>query len=93
MLVHVLVLGGIAAAHVAADQAHPQVRPTVPEINTILAHMGAGFANPDQIQVRAGFFSQPVGEGQPEHKLRYIKMCRCFGHKPSFNSLDYFNSA
>ena len=44
---HMLVLGGIAAAHVAADQAHPQIRPTVSQVNAILADIYAGLADLD----------------------------------------------
>src|SRR5215469_9881886 len=38
----VLVLGGVTAAHVAALRAQTQVDPSVPHLNTLLAHVHIG---------------------------------------------------
>jgi hypothetical protein len=80
MSVHMLILGSIAAAHVAADQAHPQIRPTVSQVDTILADIRAGLADLDQVQMRAGFFFELPGESQFKEQFRYVETGGCFGH-------------
>ena len=51
MPVHMLVLGGIAAAYITTDQAHAQVGPAIAKVNTILADIRAGLADLDQVQM------------------------------------------
>jgi hypothetical protein len=80
MSVHMLILGSIAAAHVAADQAHPQIRPTVSQVDTILADIRAGLADLDQVQMRAGFFFELPGESQFKEQFRYVETGKYFGH-------------
>lgn len=80
MLVHVLVLGGIAAAHVTADQAHAQVGPAVAQVNAILAHVRVRFPHLDEMQVGAGLLLDLAGESQFKEELRYSKAGR-FGHR------------
>jgi hypothetical protein len=58
MLGGVLVLRGIAAAHVAADLAKPQVHPSVAHFDALLADMNLGFEVANLIGVRAS-----VGHG------------------------------
>src|SRR5580692_11203033 len=55
VLGRVLVLRGIAAAHMAADQAHPQMHPRISRFQTILASVGAGLYVFDFLDVRTGF--------------------------------------
>jgi len=53
MLLHVLVLGSITAAHITTNQAHPQIWPTIPRVDTILADIRAWFTDLDQMLVKA----------------------------------------
>src|SRR5579863_2262299 len=55
VLGRVLVLRGIATAHVAADQAHPQMNPRVSGLQTFFATVGAGLYVFDFLHVRTGF--------------------------------------
>jgi hypothetical protein len=52
MLGGMLVLGGIAAPDVAADQAHPQMDPRVTHLQTFLAAICARLHFPDFLDVR-----------------------------------------
>jgi hypothetical protein len=79
VLLHVLVLGSITAAHITTDRAHPQIRPTIPRVDTILADIRAWFTDLDQMQVGAGFFFELAGESQFKEELRYAE-ARRFGH-------------
>jgi hypothetical protein len=53
MLGGVLVLGGIATAYVAALQAYAQVHPIIPDLETLLAALGARFRSRTLFQVMA----------------------------------------
>jgi hypothetical protein len=53
----VLVLGAVATANVAADEALPEVHPRVTHLEALLAPFGARFDVVDLVQVRA--FSPP----------------------------------
>ena len=76
VLVHVLVLGGIAAADMTADQAHAKIGPAVAQVKAILADVCAGFTHLDQLQVGV---SDLAGEGQFEEEFRNAE-CRGFGY-------------
>jgi hypothetical protein len=60
MLRGVFVLGGIAAAHVAADQAQAQVNPSVAHSQTLLASICMRLDILDLIQVRALVHEVPL---------------------------------
>src|ERR1700687_4303470 len=62
-----LVLGRIAAADVAADQAEPQVDPPIADSKTVLAALGAGDHFADLGHVRTGFSHR--GSSNPESKI------------------------
>ena len=79
VFVHVLVLGSITAAHITTNQAHPQIWPTIPRVDAILADIRAWFTDLDQMQVGAGFFFELAGESKFENKFRYAEVRR-FGH-------------
>jgi hypothetical protein len=49
----VFVFRGIAAAHVSAGQAEPQVNPRVPQFHTLFANVLIGCGEPDLICVLA----------------------------------------
>jgi hypothetical protein len=49
----VLVLGRIAAAHVAALQAHAQVHPVIAGLYAVFANVLVGGSNADLVQVSA----------------------------------------
>jgi len=51
----VFVLGRIAAAHVAANQAFPQMDPGIAHLQAFLAALAAGFDLPDFSQVGTGW--------------------------------------
>jgi hypothetical protein len=80
MLVHVLILGCVAAAYITADQAHTQIRPAVAQIHALLAYPYTGLFDLDLIQVRAGYFFQAAGESQFEEQLWDVKSGRDLGH-------------
>ena len=73
VLVHVLVLGSITTSYITTNQAHPQIRPTIPQVNAVLAYLGARLTDLDQMQVGAGFFFELAGERKFENKLRYFE--------------------
>jgi hypothetical protein len=56
VLAGVLVLGGIAAAYVATDEAFPQVYPGIAHLETFLAAFTAGSDFPNFLDMRTGCF-------------------------------------
>jgi hypothetical protein len=51
----VLILGRVAATHVATNQAQAQVNPSVPHLHALLTDMYVGFGDLDLFQVSAFF--------------------------------------
>jgi hypothetical protein len=52
----VLILGRVAAADIAADQAHTQMDPGIAELNAVLTNMFSRFSNFDLIKVSTFFW-------------------------------------
>jgi hypothetical protein len=65
------VLGGVTASHRAAGETGPKMDPTVPEIDTLLAHGGCGLRRHQADEVLTGLIS--VRDSPPTPKLAVPK--------------------
>lgn len=76
MLLHVLVLRRVAAAHVTTYQAHAQIWPGVAQGDARLAYVRGWLAHLDEMKVCAWFLFELPGINQLDQPFGHMKLRR-----------------